>query len=141
MPRQKGFTLIELLIVVGVFLIITAIAIPSLLRSKIAANESSAVSTIRQISTAEISYHITYPAVGYAPDLPSLGGPAVGCSPTPANACILDSVISSGNKNGYQFFAAGFAPGGVQPNTQFVSSSAPLTFNRTGIRNFCIATD
>jgi type IV pilus assembly protein PilA len=141
MQRQQGFTLLELLIVVGVLVIITAIAIPSLLRSKIAANESSAISTVRQISTAEISYHITYPAVGYSPDLPSLGGPAAGCTPTPATACILDNVISSGSKSGYQFFAAGFAPGGAPPNTQFVASSAPLSFSKSGTRNFCVATD
>src|ERR1041385_2096134 len=126
MRPPKGFTLIELLIVVGVFLIIVAIAIPSLLRSKIAANESSAVSTIRQISTAEISYHTTYPSIGYAPNLSSLGGPAVGCTPTPANACILDSVISSGNKNGYQFFAAGFAPRGHTSRRKIDTKSTRL---------------
>lgn len=140
MDRAKGFSLIELLIVVAVILVIAAIAIPNLLRARIAANESSAVSTIRQISTAEVSYQSTYPAVGYAADLPSLGGP-VGCSPTPAHACILDSAVSTGSKSGYQLFAAGFASAGSPTNTQFVASSAPQVFNTTGVRSFCAATD
>jgi type IV pilus assembly protein PilA len=141
MRRQSGFSVLELLIVVAVILIIAIISVPNLLRAKIAANESSAVQTVRQISTAELTYHTTYSFIGYAPDLKSLGGPAVGCSPGPASACIVDSEITGGNKSGYAFFAAGFAPGGSPTNTQFVASSVPWTYNRTGTRNFCIATD
>jgi type IV pilus assembly protein PilA len=141
MRRRNGFSLIELLIVVAVILTITAIAIPSLQRSKIAANESSAVDTIRQISVAEMTYHTAYSPAGFAPDLPSLGGPATGCTPSPAHACILDSVISSGSKDGYRFFAAGFAGAGGSANTTFVGSSAPLAFNSSGVRLFCVATD
>jgi len=139
--QQRGFSLIELLIVVAIILVIAVITVPNLLRARIAANESSAVQTVRQISTAETSYHISFPQVGYAPDLPSLGGPMNGCAPTPTAACILDSVVSSGSKSGYKFFAAGFAFNGSPINTQFVSSSAPTTFNKTGVRNCCIATD
>jgi prepilin-type N-terminal cleavage/methylation domain-containing protein len=141
MHRQQGFSLLELLIVVGVLLIICAITVPNLLRAKVAANESSAVETIRQISSAEISYHTSYPAIGYAPDLKSLGGPAGACAPSPVTACIVDSVVTGGSKSGYIFFAAGFGPGGLAANTQFVASSAPWKFNKTGVRNFCIATD
>src|SRR5436309_13197848 len=73
--RESGFSQLELLIVVAVILVLAVIAVPSLLRSRIAANEASAVNTVRQISNAEMSYNSSYTAVGFAPDLTSLGGP------------------------------------------------------------------
>ena len=139
--RARGFSLIELLIVVGVILIITAIAVPNVIRSRMAANEASAAGTIRQVSLAEMSYHTSYSSVGFAPDLASLGGLAAGCSPSQAHACILDSVVSAGSKSGYQFFAAGFVGLGGSTNTTFVASSAPQVFNSSGVRLFCLATD
>ena len=137
----KGFSLIELLIVVAIILIIAAIAIPNLLRARIAANESSAASSVRRIATSEIAYNAAYPTVGYSPDLASMGGPATGCSPSSTTACILDSVVASGNKGGYQLFAAGFNGGAGGPNSSFVASSAPQSFNVTGVRDFCVVTD
>jgi type IV pilus assembly protein PilA len=143
MRRQKGFSLIELLIVVAIILIIAAIAIPNLLRAKISSDESSAAASIRTISTAQIAYAASYPAVGYAANLATLGPADPSCSagPLSTNACIVDSSLATGIKSGYQFFSAGSGGGGGNPNSQFVSSSAPENFNVTGVRNFCMVTD
>src|SRR6202142_565452 len=80
MRTQKGFSLIELLIVVAIILIIAAIAIPNLLRARMAANESSAVASIRTINTAMITYNSSYPTVGFAGTLASLGGSCTGAT-------------------------------------------------------------
>src|SRR5262245_59526763 len=73
MRKKNGFTLIELLIVVVVILIIAAITLPNLLRSRIAANESAAISSINSINKAEVSYQAAYPTIGYASTLATLG--------------------------------------------------------------------
>ena len=65
MKKQKGFSLIELLIVVAIILIIAAIAIPNLLRSRMAANEASAVGSVRTLNTAQVTYSSTW-GIGYA---------------------------------------------------------------------------
>ena len=140
MNHKKGFSLIELLIVVAIILVIAAIAIPSLLRAKIAADEASAARSVREISNAETAYHIAFPQIGFAPDLISLGG-ATPCFPSSTSACILDDTVSTGVKSGYKLFAAGFATGGSLVNTDFVGSAAPNTFNHSGVRNFCIASE
>jgi prepilin-type N-terminal cleavage/methylation domain-containing protein len=98
----RGFSLIELLIVVAIILIIAAIAIPNLLRSRIAANQASAIGSMRTINTSEASYYSAY-GMGYSSTLVQLGPPSGGGLPNASAAGLIDSVLASGVKSGYSF--------------------------------------
>ena len=140
MKKQKGFSLIELLIVVAIILIIAAIAIPNLLRSRMAANEASAVGSLRTINTAEVTYQTTYPNVGFAANIGALGGAAgtcaAGTAATSTAACLIDDVLSITTvKSGYNFAAPGVVGGGGLINT-YTATAVPTVLGTSGQRAF-----
>jgi type IV pilus assembly protein PilA len=137
---SKGFSLIELLIVVAIILIIAAIAIPNLLRSRMAANQAAAVATLRNINNSQATYISTFSSVGYADTFIKLG-PGTPCDFT--HACLVDEVIGCATqpctKSGYKYFIA--SSSGAAPFPDYRTTSTPVGWASTGMENYCSMTD
>ncbi|HEY5026863.1 MAG TPA: hypothetical protein VIK39_00515, partial [Candidatus Angelobacter sp.] len=136
---------------IPVILIIAAIAIPNLLRAKIAANESGAASTVRSITVSQITYSTQYPDHGYASDLATLGPGASGScggEGTAEHACLLDNILGGSQctagqwcaKAGYTYSISGVCnSAGVCSN--YVVTARPVTIDSTGRKTFCSTSD
>ncbi len=133
--NSRGFSLIELLIVVAIILIIAAIAIPNLLRSRIAANQASAVGSLRTLNTSVITYASTYNS-GYSAYLSYLGSVGV-ANPNATQAGLIDSILAGSGgqtsaKSGYNFtYAPGATDASGRINT-YSFTAAPITVGTTG---------
>lgn len=137
--HQRGFSLIELLIVVAIILILAAIAIPNLMRSKISANEASAVSSVRAITTAQVTYANNYPAVGYSDNLTKLAAPNNPSTPVDQNSAgLIDWVLGCSSqpcqKSGYKFSIQNATGAPVNSYDVF---GEPIIIGQTGVRGFC----
>ena len=129
---QKGFPLIELLIVVTIILIIAAIAIPNFLRSRIAANQASAIESLRVISTAEVSYTTTY-GTGFSTSLAYLGPPAAAQGATSTAAGLLDETLAGGEKSGYHFtYAPSLYNAATNTWNGYTINADPSAYGQTG---------
>jgi type IV pilus assembly protein PilA len=139
--KNKGFSLIELLIVVAIILIIAAIAIPNLLRARMAANDSSAAASVHTIIVGEVGYYGAYPTIGYA-TLAQLGtGGVTPCVPGTANGCLIDNTLAvataTPGKSGYIFKST---PANAALPYTFYATATPIS-NQTGTKSFCAADD
>ncbi|MBZ5530039.1 MAG: prepilin-type N-terminal cleavage/methylation domain-containing protein [Acidobacteriia bacterium] len=128
---QRGFSLVEALVVVMVILVIAAIAIPSLIQSRMKANEAAAVASMKTIQTAETLYSTEFPEEGFAPSLAVLGPNGTDCSNAgPTNSCIImDDALASGLKSGYIFVLTG---DGNTPTRAYTLTASPESSSASG---------
>ncbi len=128
-------------------LVWAAIAIPNLLRSRTAANEASAVGSVRTLNTAQVTYEVMYPRRGFASNLASLGPDSQGTSTSsPAHAALIDASLAQANcsvdgwctKSGYKFRVSTICK--LQPCKEYLAVATPVS-SSTGTRSFCSTSD
>jgi prepilin-type N-terminal cleavage/methylation domain-containing protein len=143
-PREDGFTLVELMIIIAIISILAAVAVPGLLRARVTGNETSAIASLKVVSSSQIAYTVSCGNGGYAPTFVVLGTPPVPGSPAYISAD-LGSVVAP-TKSGYNYTLGaglGATPGpndchGGVTTSSYYASAVPLTLNATGTRAFAI---
>jgi type IV pilus assembly protein PilA len=137
---QSGFTLPELLLTVAIIAIVVTIPTPKLLRSRMAANEASAISSLQTINRAQVTYRAAYPENGFATRLSDLGG-ASPCHPNPSSACLIDTGLAGSVKSGYNFSLTGSKRSANGVEIDYTVGAAPIAYDQSGVRLFCSTSD
>jgi prepilin-type N-terminal cleavage/methylation domain-containing protein len=149
---DPGFTLAELLIVVVLIILLAAIALPNLLRSQIAANETAAIESLAKINKAEVTYQTEFPTIGFASTLQALGpgSPDGKCTNnkehSAAHACLIEGALaradgSTQTRAGYWFSVSPTSRDAGGVITGYVAGASAGIFNKTGSRDFCSLED
>jgi type IV pilus assembly protein PilA len=129
--RAKGFSMIELLVVVAIIMVIVAMAIPNLLRTRMTANETSAVGSLSTLNSASVTYLTIYG--GYPATLASMGP---GGTASPTSADLIDSVLASGTKSGYNFLYSAAPKDPAGRVNAYTIKADPSTPGTTGQKSF-----
>ena len=138
--RELGFTLVELLIVMSVILILMVMAIPAMQKTIKRANETSAISSLRDLNQMEGQYSSDYPQHGFACSLSALGGKAGSAAPSPEAAQLINEDLASGSKAGYTFTITNCTKTTINNIDQYNSyqiNATPNTVGKSGNRGFC----
>jgi type IV pilus assembly protein PilA len=138
--HELGFTLVELLIVMSVILILMVMAIPAMQKTIKRANETSAISSLRDLNQMEGQYSSDYPQHGFACSLSALGGKAGSAAPSPEAAQLINEDLASGSKAGYTFTITNCSKNTINNVDQYNSyeiTAVPNSVGHSGDRGFC----